>query len=62
MLEEYYFVRRYDWETGYPLTKELREVGLDDVADALLADGKALEDANIRRPETDAEPWMKNYG
>jgi aldehyde:ferredoxin oxidoreductase len=62
MLEEYYFVRRYDWETGLPLAKELREVGLDDVADALLTDGKALEDANIRRPETDPEPWMENYG
>ena len=55
-------VRRYAWETGLPLTEELREVGLDDVADALLADGKALEDANVRRTETDPEPWMENYG
>jgi aldehyde:ferredoxin oxidoreductase len=62
MLEEYYYVRRYDHDTGYPLVRELEDVGLSDVARALLSQGKALNEIERKMPETDPGPWMETYG
>jgi aldehyde:ferredoxin oxidoreductase len=40
MLREYYEIRGYNWETGYPTRSTLERVGLDDVADELEPMGK----------------------
>ncbi len=40
MLREYYKIRDYDWETGFPKRSTLKQVGLEDVADELEKMGK----------------------
>lgn len=44
MLREYYQVRGYDWETGYPTRSTLERAGLGDVADELEKMGKLAAD------------------
>lgn len=43
MLKEYYEVRQYDWETGFPTRKELENVGLKKVAAELKKRKKLIE-------------------
>lgn len=40
LLREYYELRGWDFETGYPTREALTEVGLDDIVDYLAKIGK----------------------
>lgn len=44
MLKEYYEVRDYDWETGFPKRSTLKKVGLKNVADELEKMNKLAKD------------------